>query len=494
MQTQSRWDSNKKGNDNQVNTEKRNDKLHMGKDRISRDATSRGITSRGATSRSITSECKPEVLPQAVSVISLGCPKNWVDSEVILGLLGKAGYPLTRFTNEASIVIINTCAFIEAARAESYKVINDVLKEKTPTQKLIVCGCLPQLIGERLFQDFRGIDAIVGSADFYKLPDIVSRLLNGDNKIVEISEPTFIYDSSFPRLVSTPPSYAYLKISDGCSNRCSYCNIYRMRGEYRSRESIDVVNEARQLVKLGVKEIILVGQDTTNFGVDKGKYLLPLLLQELENIDGLHWIRLLYTHPAHFTEELIKVISDSRKICRYIDIPLQHTHPDILSHMGRPTWEMSKRLIYELRDQIPDISLRTTFILGFPGEKEEHFKKLIDDIQELEFDWLGAFTYSQEAGTPAFEFDNQVPECIKEERLYKLVEVQRGITIKKNQQKIGKLLKVLSDSQGRGHSEFQSPKLDGVVMFSEKVAPGELFMVKVKRVVNDYDLEVELCD
>ncbi|MDI6840886.1 MAG: 30S ribosomal protein S12 methylthiotransferase RimO [bacterium] len=431
-----------------------------------------------------------------VSVISLGCPKNRVDSEVILGLLGKIGYPLTTFYNEADIVIINTCSFIELARDESYRVIKDVLSKKKAAQKLIVCGCLPQLIREKLFQEFPNIDAIIGSADFYKLPDIVSKLLNevrprGNNKIAEISEPIFIYDSSFPRLVSTPPSYAYLKISDGCSNRCSYCNIYRLRGEYRSREIRDIVDEAYKLANMGVKELILVGQDTTNFGMDKGGYLLPSLLQELESIDRIHWIRILYTHPAHFSEELIKVISNSKKVCRYIDIPLQHTHNEILTHMCRPYYEVSKSVIYELRKSIPDITLRTTFIVGFPGEKDDHFKKLIDDVQELEFDWLGAFTYSQEMGTKAFEFANQVPTNVKEERLARLMEVQRNITIRKNQQKVGKFFQVLVDSESEGHTEFQSPELDGKIIFSRKLTAGEIFSGRVKRIVNDYDLEVE---
>lgn len=427
------------------------------------------------------------------SIISLGCPKNRVDSEVILGELGRKGYYLTQFPRDADIIIINTCSFIEPARAESKIAIEEIQNWKKPSQKLIVCGCLPQLLGEKLFNDYPYIDALVGSADFYKLPNIVSHLLNGQEKIVEINVPTFIYTSTFPRLVSTPKSYAYLKIAEGCSNCCSYCRIPNLRGAYRSRKIKDIIDEAHKLIDLGIKEIILVAQDTTNFGANKvganGHSPLQVLLDEMEKISELLWIRLLYTHPAHFTQSLISMISNSGKVCKYIDIPLQHTHPEILQRMGRPKWEMTEKLLYKLKEN--GFTLRTTFLLGFPGEKEHHFKKLLQDIKEFEFDWVGAFTYSQEEGTLAAKFNNQISEKVKEERLKRLMALQFQITRKKNEQRVGKTFQVLVDTNHTGHTEFQAPELDGKVIFKDEFTPGEVFQGKVKRLVNEYDLEVE---
>ncbi|MBI4721854.1 MAG: 30S ribosomal protein S12 methylthiotransferase RimO [Candidatus Stahlbacteria bacterium] len=424
-----------------------------------------------------------------VALISLGCPKNRVDAEVILGLLGEAGYCLTQFPEEADIIIINTCSFISSARIEAKRSIE---KNANGRHKLIVCGCLPQMTREKLFNDYPYIDAIVGSAEFYKLPEIVSRLLNGEQRIVEIGEPTFIYNSITPRLLSTPVSYAYLKIAEGCSNCCSYCRIPDLRGAYRSREIKDIINEANMLVELGVKELILIAQDTTNFGADKvgtrNAVSLQVLLEKLDKFDNLQWVRLLYTHPAHFTDSLISVMSESKKLCKYIDIPLQHTHPEMLNRMGRPKWEGTRELLSKLKSK--GFALRTTFLVGFPGEKEYHFDRLLKDVKEIEFDWVGAFTYSQEEGTCASKLANQVSEEIKKERLERLLESQLKITKQKNKQRIGKTLQVLVDTAYTGHTEFQAPDLDGKVVFKKKVVPGKFLQSKVKRIVQEYDLEV----
>lgn len=430
---------------------------------------------------------------KTVSVISLGCPKNRVDSEVILGELGKRGYHLTAFPEEANVIIINTCSFIEEAREESYNVIKKVSTQKKPIQKLIICGCLPQLLGEKLFDDFPAADALIGSADFDKLPGIIPGLSNSQERVIEISEPTFLYNATYPRLLSTPPSYAYLKISEGCSNCCSYCRIPSLRGNYRGRESEDIISEAQNLTALGVKEIILVGQDTTNFGKDKGKYLLAQLLQKLEEVNSIKWIRLMYTHPAHFTPELISVLAQSEKICNYIDIPLQHTHDEILSQMRRPKWKICERVINEIRDKMPNIVLRTTFIVGFPGETEKHFDKLMQDVTRLKFDWLGAFTYSREEGTSAAKLRRQVPEKIKEKRLQNLLTLQKRITKEKNKKQVGKTFPVLVDTEKEGHTSFQAPDLDGKVFLTQKCTPGELFLGRVKKVRGNYDLEVDRC-
>lgn len=360
-----------------------------------------------------------KIVPEktAVSVISLGCSKNLVDSEVILGKLGEKDYVLTPSYQQADVIIINTCSFINQARGESYQVISRTIQQKSPHQKLIVCGCLPQLEKRKLFAKFPGIDALLGSTDFHQIDKLIEDIFLKEERFFSVSRPKFIYNSTFPRLVSTPPGYAYLKIAEGCSNRCSYCLIPRLRGDFRSREVDDVVKEAKDLAGMGIKELILTSQDITFYGYDKGNksYLVPLL-ERLEKIEGIEWIRLLYLHPAHFDVSLTGVMKKSPKICNYIDLPLQHTHDEILRSMGRPSFETSLRAIDEIKKSIPDVVLRTTLMVGFPGEKEHHFEKLLTDVKRLEFDWLGAFTYSREKETPAYFLPGQVRPEVKEKR------------------------------------------------------------------------------
>lgn len=425
-----------------------------------------------------------------VSVVSLGCPKNQVDSEVIMGSLGVSGYELTGFPGEADIIIINTCAFIEPARIEAFDVITNILKIKSKNSKLIVCGCLPQLMDDELLKRFPEIDAIVGAADFNKIPEIIERL--SKKRISEIGVPEFIYNSASPRLVASPPSYAYLKIAEGCSNCCAYCRIPELRGRYRSRAIKDIVKEAENLLSLGYKELILIAQDTTNFGNDRGKLSLPELLKELVRLDKNYWIRLLYTHPAHFSDKLISVIESNPQICKYIDIPLQHTHSEILKRMERPGWKSTKVLIRKL--QKSGIILRTTFLVGFPGETEEHFKKLMGDVEELEFDWAGAFSYSYEKSTRAGKLGDTVPAELKEERLIRLMGLQQKITRKKNLARVGKDFKALVDYKDNkkivGHTEFQCPEIDGKSCFKGSLETGRFCSGRVTR-VNGYDLEVK---
>ncbi len=424
-----------------------------------------------------------------VNLISLGCPKNLVDSEVILGKLGQAGYALTSSSKDADIIIINTCSFIDKARSESYEVISRLACQKSSLQKLIICGCLPQLEKRGLFLKYPQIDALLGSADFYRIEEVVGQLFNGESRLFLVNEPCFLYDSSFPRLLSTPSSYAYLKIAEGCSNRCSYCLIPELRGKYRSREPKDVVKEAKALVNLGVKELILIAQDTTFYGWDLGKKSSLLwLLEKLEKIDKLKWIRLLYTHPLHFTFPLIRMIADSKKICRYIDLPLQHTHNKILARMKRPRFELAEKLVAKLREDIPGVTLRTTFLVGFPGETKEHFNKLLKDIERLRFEWLGAFTYSSEKGTSAYSLTPRIPSKVKERRYRELMELQQSITSGFNRAKVGKIYPLLVDKKAEGHTEFQAPEIDGKVFLSKKHLPGELFQGKISQVKDCYDL------
>lgn len=427
-----------------------------------------------------------------VNLISLGCPKNLVDSEVILGKLGEVGYALTPSAEDADIVIINTCSFIDKAIRESYQVISRIISQKKSSQKLIVCGCLPQLKGRKLFFKFPQIDVLLGSADFYRIDKVIIELGKGRSHLFSVNEPSFIYNSSFPRLLSTSPSYAYLKIAEGCSNRCSYCLIPQLRGKYRSREPQDVIKEARILVDWGVKELILIAQDTTFYGWDLDKKSsLIYLLEQLEKIDKLEWIRLLYTHPSHFTSSLTRVMANSEKICPYIDLPLQHTHNKILAKMKRPEFQVAEKLIDKLRNNIPGLTLRTTLMVGFPGEGKEHFNKLLKDVERLRFEWLGVFTYSPQKDTPAYGLAPEVPANIKEKRYQELMQLQQPITHKFNEKKVGSICSILVDKKNEGHTQFQTPEIDGKVFFAREHKPGQYFRERISLVKNCYDLLVE---
>ncbi len=385
-----------------------------------------------------------------VNLISLGCPKNLVDSEVILGKLGEVGYTLTPSAEDADIVIINTCSFIDKARRESYQVISRIISQKKSSQKLIVCGCLPQLEGRKLFFKFPQIDVLLGSADFYRIDKVISELGKGRSHLFSVNEPSFIYNSSFPRFLSTPPSYAYLKIAEGCSKRCSYCLIPQLRGKYRSREPQDVVKEARILVDWGVKELILIAQDTTFYG-----------------------------------------IANSEKICPYIDLPLQHTDNKILAKMKRPEFQVAEKLIDKLRNNIPGLTLRTTLMVGFPGEGEEHFNKLLKDVERLRFEWLGVFTYSPQKDTPAYGLAPEVPANIKEKRYQELMQLQQAITYEFNEKRVGSICSMLVDKKNEGHTQFQTPEIDGKVFFAREHKPGQYFRERISLVKNCYDLLVE---
>ncbi len=424
-----------------------------------------------------------------VNLISLGCPKNLVDSEVILGRLGERGYSLTSLPEEADVVVVNTCSFIDKARREADRVIWQISSQKRSSQKLIVCGCLPQLEGRSLFRKYPQVDALLGSSDFPRIDKVLTDLFKGKHHLFSVNEPCFLYNSSFPRLLTTPTSYAYLKIAEGCSNRCSYCLVPRLRGKYRSRPVEDVLREAKALANLGVRELILIAQDTTFYGWDLGqRSSLLLLLEGLEKIEKIQWIRLLYAHPEHFTSSLIKVIANSEKICKYIDLPLQHTHDEILALMRRPKFKATERLVENLREKIPEIVLRTSVIVGFPGEKTKHFDKLLKDVERLKFDWLGAFTYSPEKGTPAYSITPKISSQVKKKRYRQLMKLQQSITLKLNQKRVNKTYPLLVDREKEGHCQFQAPEIDGKTLLQEKYLVGEIFRGRILAVSNVYDL------
>jgi ribosomal protein S12 methylthiotransferase len=435
-------------------------------------------------------------MKETVSLVSLGCPKNLVDSEVILGLLSKAGYSLTSRPSEAQIIIVNTCSFIQNASREAIAMILDLAryKEKGTCRLLVVSGCLPQRYGRSLEGEFPEVDLFVGTGDFQNLPEILSK--NHKAKSF-LSKPTFLYDEMTPRILSTPSFYAYLKIAEGCSNLCTFCTVPKIRGAYRSRTIQSVLKEARRLVDQGVREIILIAQDTTAYGRDlNNETHLEKLLKGLIRVDGLRWIRMLYSYPKpdYFTEGLLKLMAHEEKICPYLDLPIQHIDDEILKRMGRRSRSHEiYNLLQKIRTALPEISLRTSLIVGFPGETERHFRALLDFVEKAQFDHLGAFKYSAEEGTPASRLSGAVPESVKEERLGVLMDLQKTISLKKHRGLVGRRMEVLVEGQDRrrrllrGRLKTQAPEIDGYAFLKGKARPGDRVEARITKAL-PYDL------
>lgn len=434
-----------------------------------------------------------------VGMLSLGCPRNLVDSEVMLGLLERAGYELSEEAVNSDIAIINTCAFIRQAEEESIDAILQLgqLKKERRVKALIVCGCLPQRYKEtKLNMSLREVDAFVGSGDHSKIVDICRRTLNGE-RVFEVTFPEFIYDHSTPRSFITAPHFAYVKVAEGCDHHCSYCIIGKLRGRYRSRPIDSILKEARSLSERGVKEINLVGQDITSYGKDLwGRSRLADLLEGLADISSIRWIRLLYTHPANFSDELIETIATSPNICKYIDLPLQHINDRILAEMGRTVTKKDiLNLIDRLRSGIPGLALRTTFIVGFPGETDEEFEELLEFMEQIRFERLGIFTYSREEGTPAYSFPNQIPEKVKERRFEEAMKLQQDISKEHNDTLLGKVVEVLIDEKDPNEPDLflartaqDAPEVDGQVFVQSKNAKvGEFLKVRIQDTL-EYDL------
>jgi ribosomal protein S12 methylthiotransferase len=412
---------------------------------------------------------------KTAGIISLGCSKNFVDSEYILGILREAGYKIVP-DEKAEIVIINTCGFIKDAVEESHEVIREIIERKQNglCKKLIVAGCLPLRDYKTLSQKFPEIDSIVGSFNIKEIPEIIKV-----DKKISVCGDVKINESMTPRLLTRLHSgrngqansltYSYIKISEGCSNNCTYCTIPSIKGSLQSRTIASILKEAKMLVENGALEVNLISQDTTGFGMDKNHHHdLEKLLKNLEKIEGLKWIRLLYCHPANFSEKLIKCIRDSEKICKYIDLPLQHINDRILQKMGRRvSRKYIEELLNKLRKEIPSITLRTTFIVGFPGESDREFRELYDFVKDFEFEHMGAFKYSREQGTPAANFEGQVSEKVKTERYDALMRLQAEISFKKNQELIGKYQDMLVEMYNPeedalyGRISSQAPEVDG---------------------------------
>ncbi len=410
-----------------------------------------------------------------VGLISLGCAKNLVDSEIMLGLLKEAGFEITSSEEEAEALIVNTCSFIEPAQMESIKNILELsrYKKSGACRVLLVCGCMPQRYGRQLLEELPEVDGFFGTGSVLQVAGLVKRALDGE-RFCEISGPQYEITSSLPRLRATPPHTAYLKIAEGCSRRCAFCIIPAIRGHYRSRTIESVEEEAGLLAAQGVKEIILIAQDTSSYGIDLyGKYRLADLLKCLAKIPDLSWLRLMYCSADRFTGELIDVLAGEPKICRYLDIPIQHASDEILLRMNRrQNVSEIRKLILKLRAAIPGLALRTTFMVGFPGESKRDFEELIDFMKNMSFERAGVFKFYPEEGTAAMLMASQVPEEIKEERYHRAMALQRQISLQYNQSLVGGKITVLVDGKDKksnlyfGRSEADSPEVDGKVYFT----------------------------
>lgn len=429
-----------------------------------------------------------------IALVSHGCPKNLVDSELILGILAQNGYGITLNEDESDIVIVNTCSFICDAERES---IRSILELVDKGKKVIVTGCLAQKHPEELKKEIPELAGIIGTADFGGIVDVIKNI---DKKFVsEVSEkPDYIYPENIERQQITMGASSYLKIAEGCSYRCGYCIIPYLRGDYHSRTIENIVAEAKKLVKKGVTEIILIAQDTTSYGIDiYKKPSLPKLLEELNKIEGLGWIRFMYAYPTHLDDELLDAIANLDKVVKYVDIPLQHSHPEVLKLMNRPAFDY-RPMIENIRKRIPDVSIRTAFIVGYPGETEEHFEHLCNFVRDMKFDRMGVFKYSREKGTPSYKLPNRVPAKIANQRYKKLMEIQQEISAERNKKFIGKTIPCIiecfaDDGEIIARTQYDAPEIDGIVNIQtdKMVVPGDIEMVKITD-ASEYDLIGEI--
>jgi ribosomal protein S12 methylthiotransferase len=436
-------------------------------------------------------------LKKKIGVVSLGCPKNLVDSEIMLGLLKNESYEITGNEEEADIIIVNTCGFIESAKQES---VNSILEmsehKKNKCEILIVTGCLAERYKENIFEQIPEVDAVVGTGGYGEIVKVIENAYNGTKTALygKLNEVDYLKNK---RIITNNKGFAYLKIAEGCDNCCTYCIIPSLRGAYRSREIEDLYNEALDISKQGIKELILVAQDVTRYGIDLyGKRKLVELIQKLSIISGIEWIRLLYCYPEEIDEQLINEFADNKKLCKYIDIPIQHASDKILKVMGRRgTRRDIEVLMDKLRNKVPDIVIRTSFIVGFPGEDEEDFKTLSEFVKSQEFDRVGVFTYSKEEDTAAAKLKPQINKRIKEKRYKEIMLIQKEIVEKKNRKRLNKAYKTLVEGVAEdgifyfGRSQSEAPEIDNTIYITSKepLNPGEFVNVKILN-ADEYDL------
>jgi len=439
---------------------------------------------------------------EKVGFVSLGCPKNLVDSEVMLGLLAQSGFEITASQEDAQIIVVNTCGFIESAKQESIDTILEMAKQKINgvCRKLIVAGCLVERYREEILEQIPEVDAVIGTNE---LPEILK--LCGETPPVKAppqfeTRELYLYSDSDPRILTTPSYSAYIKIAEGCDHTCSFCVIPSMRGPFRSRPMESILREAAGMAAQGIKELNLIGQDTTMYGWDWGNRRgLAELIRGLGEIEGIEWVRLLYVYPNNVYDELLEAIAQTPSACKYIDIPLQHASQRILKRMRRGGNRASlSRLIGRIRRLIPDVAIRTTMIVGSPGEREEDVEELMGFVEEMRFDRLGVFTYSDEEECAAYQLDEKIPEDVKKDRQKRLMKLQAGISKEKNRELIGKCLPVLLEGNSResellweGRLSSQAPDIDGVVYLNDgitqKVSPGDIVPVQITE-AHEYDL------
>jgi ribosomal protein S12 methylthiotransferase len=442
---------------------------------------------------------------EKVHFLTLGCPKNVADSELMLGALTGAGFEITFDPESAQVLLVNTCAFIEAAKKESIAAILEAaeVKRHGAGRRLVVAGCLAQRYGTELREELPEVDVFVGTGNFLDLPELLRRTETPEARPMPYPGAAHLLPAAAMTRVTTGDFFtAYLKISEGCNHKCAFCIIPKIRGLHESRQPDDVVAEARTLVASGVREINLIAQDLTAYGRDlKPATSLAALLRGLAEVDGLRWIRLLYCYPNFVTDELLETIAELPRVVNYIDIPLQHADDEMLRAMKRErSGDALRRLLERIRRRIPEVAIRTSFIVGFPGESERAYRNLMDFVQEQQFERVGVFTYSREENTAAYELAGQVPERVKRERRAALMELQAGIARKKNQSLIGKEVEVLVEgsmpgrsARMRGRMAGQAPEIDGMVMLKGEVQPGEFARARINRALT-YDLHGEIID
>ncbi|HYN08095.1 MAG TPA: 30S ribosomal protein S12 methylthiotransferase RimO [Vicinamibacterales bacterium] len=448
--------------------------------------------------------------------ISLGCPKNLVDGEVMLGLARDAGHEITSDAASAEVIVVNTCAFIDTAKEESIDAILEMaeLKRNGSCKKLVVTGCLAERYRDQLRAEIPEIDVVLGTGE---VPEI-TRAIDGDTpsalpvKLFRSRDeidgrkqvPTYLYDASTPRLLTTPSHYAYVKVGEGCDYTCAFCIIPTLRGKYRSRDEASIVAEATALAARGVRELLLISQDTTFFGIDRGERGgLARLLRRLNEVPDLEWIRLLYLYPTTITDDVLDAMAGCEKVCKYVDLPLQHASADVLRRMRRPgNGDAYRRLLARIRSRVPGVTLRTTFIVGFPGETARDFEELCDFVREIEFDHVGVFTYSHEEGTRAHDLEDDVPAATKKARRSRLLQLQKRIVAKRQSARVGETCRVIVDGPApdsalvlTGRLEGQAPEIDSVVYFDEidpsSLRPGDIVAVTVTG-ARGYDLVATL--
>ncbi len=433
-----------------------------------------------------------------ISLINHGCAKNLVDAELLLGILSKNGYKITLDETEANVVIVNTCSFIHDAEKES---VQSILEMVDKGKKVIVTGCLSQKHKDDLKAAIPELAGMIGTSNLEDIIKIVKNIENNNEyKSIIPEKPHYLYPETITRQQITMGASSYLKIGEGCNYQCGYCIIPKLRGKYTSRPIENILKEANELVDKGVTELILIAQDTSSYGIDLyGKQALPQLLEELNKIQNLSWIRIMYAYPTQMTDELIDAIAKLDKVVKYVDIPLQHSHPEILKEMKRPVMDYRK-LVEKIRKRIPNVSVRTSLIVGYPGETEEEFEHLYSFVKDVKFDRMGAFEYSKEKGTYSYSLKGQVPAKIKHKRRNKLMELQQKISLENNEKHIGTTIKCIVEGYTDDgvvilRSEHDAPEIDGVVYASttRPVVPGDIETVKITK-ADEYDLFGEIAE